>query len=428
MSAQIWEVVGGADKGGILVREGKDLASPQATRRLSTGARVRELNLLGERLEYELIDGSGPETGWVSLKLKDKVLLEKVALPETPDSQPDMPGSALDMLNKYKGGQLDALVQEYRKILEGMPMGPPIEEPRRDGAGTEWERYVPVAPAEGRPRVLLQGDSLTHGAPYTTSSPLAAAVARRNPSISIENAGYGGSMAMTLLDPADFRIPILKAGEYEADYVCIMIGTNDAMCISAEEQFTDQNFVLPSAWVKDFGGPPRLPKDWRTKCPPSVELYETSLAALARQHREKGLKVALVTPPPLGEDLTDKVDKVHRRSPFTVVSELAAATKRVAAAEGCALLPFFECACHRLAKLKRAPIRWTPSAFNVRLGASIAQRQTEQEKKLSPKIFAEFGHPNGRPDFCHDLVHLNEDGAAILATLIQEWLDSEISK
>lgn len=77
-TGQTWKVVGGVDKGGIVVRTGQDVASPQADSRLSTGALVMELALEGERLRYELKEGTGPATGWVSTKLKDgKDLLVK---------------------------------------------------------------------------------------------------------------------------------------------------------------------------------------------------------------------------------------------------------------------------------------------------------------------------------------------------------------
>jgi len=69
-----WEIVGGADKGGIIVRSGLETTSPQCEERLSTGAIVQELELNGDRLQYELLTGTGPATGWVSVKMKDKDL------------------------------------------------------------------------------------------------------------------------------------------------------------------------------------------------------------------------------------------------------------------------------------------------------------------------------------------------------------------
>jgi len=75
--AQMWEVVGGADKGGILVREGKETASAQTKDRLSTGALIEEIELAGERLNYKLVSGTGPEVGWISIKLPGKDLAVK---------------------------------------------------------------------------------------------------------------------------------------------------------------------------------------------------------------------------------------------------------------------------------------------------------------------------------------------------------------
>lgn len=77
---EFYVVVGGADKGGILVRIGAQTSSDEAGR-LSTGAIVQKLDLEGERLQYKLLSGTGPETGWVSLQIKGKVLLEKTKKP-----------------------------------------------------------------------------------------------------------------------------------------------------------------------------------------------------------------------------------------------------------------------------------------------------------------------------------------------------------
>jgi len=80
---QIWRICGGKDKGGILAREGLDLESPFCAERLSTGAFVRELALVyveaaGERLHFQRLTGSGPETGWISVALPHKNLAERM--------------------------------------------------------------------------------------------------------------------------------------------------------------------------------------------------------------------------------------------------------------------------------------------------------------------------------------------------------------
>eukprot|EP00930_Biecheleria_cincta_P034162 TRINITY_DN23623_c0_g1_i1.p1 TRINITY_DN23623_c0_g1~~TRINITY_DN23623_c0_g1_i1.p1 ORF type:complete len:411 (+),score=65.66 TRINITY_DN23623_c0_g1_i1:88-1320(+) len=76
-SNQLWLVIGGADKGGILVREGRDLKSAEVSERLATGAVVKQLALEGERLHFRKLSGAGPDTGWVSYKLKGKLLVDK---------------------------------------------------------------------------------------------------------------------------------------------------------------------------------------------------------------------------------------------------------------------------------------------------------------------------------------------------------------
>jgi len=68
-TAQVWKVVGGVDKGGIVVRVGEATTSAQAEVRLATGALVEELEVKGDRLNYRLLRGSGPSTGWVAVKL-----------------------------------------------------------------------------------------------------------------------------------------------------------------------------------------------------------------------------------------------------------------------------------------------------------------------------------------------------------------------
>jgi len=93
-----WKVVGGADKGGILVREGQDLKSPAAGDRLATGAVVEQLELVGERLNYRLVEGTGPASGWVSLRLTGKELLvphEEPAAPADPAEWPARRAAAL---------------------------------------------------------------------------------------------------------------------------------------------------------------------------------------------------------------------------------------------------------------------------------------------------------------------------------------------
>mmetsp|Transcript_91191 Transcript_91191/g.162398 ORF Transcript_91191/g.162398 Transcript_91191/m.162398 type:complete len:442 (+) Transcript_91191:48-1373(+) len=66
---QFWKIIGGADKGGIIVRDGESVKSNRFYDRLSTGALCEEKELRGDRLHYAKLQGSGPVEGWISVKL-----------------------------------------------------------------------------------------------------------------------------------------------------------------------------------------------------------------------------------------------------------------------------------------------------------------------------------------------------------------------
>lgn len=74
-TGDVLEVIGGSTQGGILVRKGRTVASPQMVERLATGALIRALHYDRGRLRYELVEGSGPAAGWVSAEWKGKALL-----------------------------------------------------------------------------------------------------------------------------------------------------------------------------------------------------------------------------------------------------------------------------------------------------------------------------------------------------------------
>jgi len=100
MEQQLWRVIGGGDKGGIVVRIGCGLQSALLDGRLSTGAIVRQLSLFQGRLNYELVKGDGPEEGWVSLKFKDTDLLVKS---DGSDADPEPPRK-LEVKKEGAGG------------------------------------------------------------------------------------------------------------------------------------------------------------------------------------------------------------------------------------------------------------------------------------------------------------------------------------
>lgn len=75
---QRWVVVGGVDKGGIVVREGREFTSEQLPERLSTGAIIEEEELQDNRLRFSRISGAGPDRGWITIHLKERDLVTRV--------------------------------------------------------------------------------------------------------------------------------------------------------------------------------------------------------------------------------------------------------------------------------------------------------------------------------------------------------------
>jgi hypothetical protein len=82
----------GGISAGVLVRVGQNLNSPEAVPpRLTCGAIVKQLTIVGGRLEFELLSGHGPKVGWVSIELAGKRLLARRSLPPftLPASDPE---------------------------------------------------------------------------------------------------------------------------------------------------------------------------------------------------------------------------------------------------------------------------------------------------------------------------------------------------
>lgn len=131
-----WEVVGGGDKGGILVRLGQDLKSPQAPERLATGSIVEQLMLEGERLKYKLISGGGQAEGWVSIKLTGKDLLVPKA--EEAPKAPSNPETA------------DA---DWPAYLQAVLAADPVTTTLK--AGAPWLSSVGKAPPKAKVRLVM---------------------------------------------------------------------------------------------------------------------------------------------------------------------------------------------------------------------------------------------------------------------------------
>jgi len=443
----MWQVVGGVGNGGILVRIGRELDSPKVPTRLSTGAVTRELEVHGDRLKYWLISGEGPHEGWVSTKLKNKDLLVKTAdevdedpaceapVGEAPADEASAITEGQQLLQQYLMGDLAALVQDYHTVLRGMPRGPsPVSvdaTSRPSGVPMPFcPNYIPVSQDEARTKLLFLGDSITHGSPSCPSAPFCAAIAQQNhQKVVVENAGWGGLFSFQLLDPQECMsslgplcLPALES--YRCDYACILIGTNDAMTICAPTTWTDLVKTV-SSLEKQPGPSPRLPDDWKSSAMynPSMELFEKSLETIVRRlQAATGARVAIATPPLLGDDLTETLpERRMRASPFVIIQSMAAAVWRVASAQGCDVLPLTECMTQHITELQADGRKQMPWTFNAsfKLMQACGPDWVETAKPLE-----ECGPQEMRPALTYDLVHFNEAGAAIYAALVQRWLNS----
>jgi len=147
--AQLWEVVGGADKGGIVAREGMDTKSALLDERLETGSVVEELELKAGRLNYRLINGNGPATGWVSIKLKDKdLLIQTDSAGSEPVDTSDVKAMIAARCEKelkkpalqWKWITNDTVTENHEKVAKGMAYGMefPWSEDTLEKMGPAW--------------------------------------------------------------------------------------------------------------------------------------------------------------------------------------------------------------------------------------------------------------------------------------------------
>eukprot|EP00747_Dinoflagellata_sp_TGD_P215095 gnl/TRDRNA2_/TRDRNA2_87841_c0_seq1.p1 gnl/TRDRNA2_/TRDRNA2_87841_c0~~gnl/TRDRNA2_/TRDRNA2_87841_c0_seq1.p1 ORF type:complete len:264 (-),score=35.55 gnl/TRDRNA2_/TRDRNA2_87841_c0_seq1:456-1247(-) len=117
---QVWEVVGGVGKGGIIVRRGNELSSPQEPFRLATGALVTEEELHGERIRFRRLSGEGPDSGWALTNLAGKRLL----VPRDDRGASSVPAATNSSAPASKSDEALSAAKEralevHRRVLDG---------------------------------------------------------------------------------------------------------------------------------------------------------------------------------------------------------------------------------------------------------------------------------------------------------------------
>ena len=244
----------------------------------------------------------------------------------------------------------------------------------------------PAAP--GTVRLVCVGDSLTHGnlsAPYVPT--VAAHLAPRG--VEVFNAGINADLAETLLARFD---DVVAA---RPDFVAILVGTNDV------------NATLSPADLRQYRRRGKL----RGPEPPSAATFRQNLTALlSRLRRETTARVALLSLPPLGENLTHEANR--RAEAYSAI------IREVAAAEGAAYLPLRE----RLT----AELRAHPGQPRVHFGQTTRLIRTAVLRHYGlgqswDRIAAAHGH-----HFLTDNLHLNTAAAAIVADLVAGWVEQEL--
>jgi len=122
-----------------MVRSGQDLKSTAIEERLATGSIVEELALKGERLQYKLVTGNGPSTGWISLKVGGKSILIKKDGKSDPNETPMGPGSdagGVEVDESLKKKIEDMAVEKKEKalfplyVMKYKALGYPLDAPK----------------------------------------------------------------------------------------------------------------------------------------------------------------------------------------------------------------------------------------------------------------------------------------------------------
>ncbi|UYZ62281.1 SGNH/GDSL hydrolase family protein [Hymenobacter weizhouensis] len=246
---------------------------------------------------------------------------------------------------------------------------------------------VPAA-APGTRRLVCAGDSLTHGnmsASYV--APLAARLAPAG--VEVLNAGINADLTHTLLRRLD---DVVAA---RPDFVSLLIGTNDV------------NATLGPGQLRHYR---RLGKLTPAE-QPSPEAYRQNLTQLLRRLRqETTARVAVLSLPPLGEDLHHEA---NRRA-----DHYCAIIREVAQAEGATYLSLRE----RLQEL----LHQQPSHPRVRF------EQTTRLIRLA--VVQHYGLGQSWDQiaaghgcrFLTDNLHLNTAGAAVIEELIAGWVEQQL--
>uniref|UniRef100_A0A7S4T7X5 Uncharacterized protein n=1 Tax=Alexandrium monilatum TaxID=311494 RepID=A0A7S4T7X5_9DINO len=157
-SGNVWEVVGGCDKGGILVRSGRGLTAPLCADRLVSGSLVIAVEHDEEagRLHFELLVGAGPPSGWVSTRVQGKDILVRTGEYDASEGDVEALRWYSSELERSRCGAVDELGFQAEDGEEGQELQ--LEKSLWHGGQPQPGTLAPASNAEvaiSRPRVRM---------------------------------------------------------------------------------------------------------------------------------------------------------------------------------------------------------------------------------------------------------------------------------
>lgn len=236
-----------------------------------------------------------------------------------------------------------------------------------------------TSPVPREEPIVVAGASIVRG---RASVDFVDMLRHRIPDTPFVNAGVNGNLAWELLERLDDVIACRPSD------VVILVGTNDVQATLTP------NAAASVRRAKD------LPED------PSLDFYGRCMSEIVRRLRDQGIRVALCSLPPIGQDLASLVNQR--------VSEANDVLMQVASASGATYLPVHERLVDLLAaQSATAGPAWTGSWLpgvrslveHFALGRSYDSIALAQGWLLSP-----------------DGVHMDSTGAAIIADVVEGWI------
>jgi lysophospholipase L1-like esterase len=233
------------------------------------------------------------------------------------------------------------------------------------------------AATSGKTRLVCAGDSITHG---NVSASYVELLAQNHPDWQVFNAGINSDLAETLLRRLGDVVSV------NPDLVTVLIGTNDV------------NATMSRASLLSYR------RHGKTAGTPDADQYRRNLTTIVRRLKaETSARIALLSLPPMGEDLTHEANR--RADAYSDV------IREIADAEGVAYLP--------LRERMKADLEANPSKPRIRFEETVSTVFVAAVLRHVfgwdfDRIAARYGNR-----LLTDNLHLNSRGAALVAEVVE---------